>query len=103
MAISGCNFESRVNIALIWKETEIPDSFSSDIPNYPDELSDILNGHYCLTLPGTYSLQYNYISGESYSLSFTLEDESAVLGRENMYYDVYILKYEEPYIVRYPY
>ncbi len=104
IVLVGCTFESNLYVAFMWSDGEKPDStFSSNIPNVPDDIDSIAYGGNFLTFPGTYSLSYSYISGETKSFSFTLEEDTAVLGREFRYYHIYLTQDTEPYMLKYPY
>lgn len=104
IAVLGCSFENNVYVAFIWSDGEKPDSFSSNIPNVPDDIDSIAIGGNILTFPGTYTLSYSYISPvSSQSFTFTLEENSTVLGREDKHYHIYLKQFTTPYILEYPY
>jgi hypothetical protein len=103
IALAGCSLSGRVYIAFFWSDSEAPDAgFACSAPNVPASAAAVARGKYYETIPGAYTLDYSYLSGESHSLSFALEADGATLGQENAYYHANLRKAAGPTVESYP-
>ncbi len=102
VALVGCTLSGRVYIAFFWSDSETPDALTCTAPNVPASVAAIHRGKYYDTIPGNYTLDYSYLSGESYSLSFKLDANSTLLGQEHAYYHATLHKTSAPTVESYP-
>ena len=112
--LSGCSFldsfitDSRIYVAITVTDTRhIPDTntFSCTVVPYPTDFTKIENelGTYYPVAADTYRVEYAYAAdGISYQWDFTVAGSDVTLGKENVYYDLYLHKDNGPSLYRFP-
>ncbi|RPJ06606.1 MAG: hypothetical protein EHM28_09765 [Spirochaetaceae bacterium] len=110
-SVAGCAVNpGDVWIAVHWGHNDPPPDTltqTTDIPGVPDTVAGIQEGGYYLTLPGTYTIQVDYLGPvppmATYTYSFTLVPKVAIMGKEDNFYDLVIFADQAPICNEVPY
>ena len=94
MSLAACALKGDVYVAFYWKtanDEPVGLSDFSDIPNAPDNLNDLVNGGYFLTIPGSYSIDYVAFGGGTFlDRPVTLKAALTVGGSETTMYNIFL-------------
>jgi hypothetical protein len=87
LCLAGCGFDGKVFVYFIWEDANVPDNFTTTIPNVPSNISLLQNGQPYLTLPGTFTVSIDY-GPVNHTKIVVLESGVAIVGKEDFYYNI---------------